>query len=188
MAGFQELFTSIKKRDNKETAQADVQKEDVYLPEFYSYDLTYHVVGFIFTLPKGNHLHNFLTPKDNLINETTPETIKLFSKNIFKILQETLIKTAIDNYIKELTFSFVNESYFLYDKSNMTKQTLITKIKKMISVYGSISYFHKKSINEAVEIPTGQIYFRGIFVEHSHDTFPEYSEKFPYEIPGNIPK
>ena len=82
MAGFQGLLTSIKKRDNKETAQVDVQKEDVYLPEFYSYDLTHHVGGFIFILLKGNHLQNFLTPKNNLINETTLETINLFFKNI----------------------------------------------------------------------------------------------------------
>ena len=36
-----------------------------------------------------------------------------------------------------------------------------------------------------------QIYVRGIFVEHAHDIFSEYSEKVPYEIPGifqnNIP-
>ena len=29
---------------------------------------------------------------------------------------------------------------------------------------------------------------RWIFVEHSHDIFPEYSEKVPYEIPGNFLK
>ena len=109
---FPEIAYIYKKRDNKETAQVDVQKEDVYLPEFYSYDLTYHVGGFIFTPPKGNHLQNFLTPKDNLINETTPETKNLFSRNIFKLPQETLVKTAIDNYIKKLTISFVNKSTF----------------------------------------------------------------------------
>ena len=36
--------------------------------------------------------------------------------------------------------------------------------------------------------PTGQIYVRGKFAEHSHDVFREYSEQVPYEIPGNIPK
>ena len=46
----------------------------------------------------------------------------------------------------------MNESYFLYDKSNMIEQTFITNLNKLISVYGSISYFDKKSINEAVEI------------------------------------
>ena len=77
---FPRIAYIYKKRDVKETAQADVQKEDIYLPEFYSYDLTYHVVTFIFTLPKDNHLQNLLAPKDNLINETTPEKINLFSK------------------------------------------------------------------------------------------------------------
>ena len=48
--------------------------------------------------------------------------------------------------------SFVNESYFLYDKSNIIEQTFITKINKLIYVYGSTSHFDKKSINEAVEI------------------------------------
>ena len=62
----------FKKRCNKETTQVDVKKEDVYLPEFYSYDLTYQVGGLIFTLPKGNDLQNLLTPKDNLINEPNP--------------------------------------------------------------------------------------------------------------------
>ena len=33
-----------------------------------------------------------------------------------------------------------------------------------------------------------QIYVRGIFVEHAHDIFPEYSEKVPHEILGNVPK
>ena len=37
-------------------------------------------------------------------------------------------------------------------------------------------------------LPTGQIYARGILVEHSHDIFPEYSAKVPYEIRGDIPK
>ena len=46
----------------------------------------------------------------------------------------------------------MNESYFLYDKSNMIEQTFITNINKLISVCGSISYFDKKSINVAVEI------------------------------------
>ena len=78
-------------------APVDVQKEDIYFPEFYSYDLTYHVGGFISTLPKGNHLQNWLTLKENLINERTPQKINLFSKNIFKLPQETLVKAAINN-------------------------------------------------------------------------------------------
>ena len=88
-----------------------------------------------------------------MLNEINSETVNLFnSKNIFKVLQENLVKTAIGNYIKKLTVSFVKESYFLYDKSNMIEQTFITEINKLISVYNSISYFCKKSANESVNI------------------------------------
>ena len=75
-----------------------------------------------------------LTPQDNFINETTPEKISLFSKNIFKLPQELLVKTAIDNYTKKLTVNFVNESYFLYDKSNIIEQTFITEINNLSMV------------------------------------------------------
>ena len=34
----------------------------------------------------------------------------------------------------------------------MIEQTFITEINKLISVYGSISYFDKKSLNEIVKI------------------------------------
>ena len=86
-----------------------------------------------------------------MINETTPEKINLFSKNIFELLQETLVKAATDNYIKKLTVSFVNESYFLYDKSKIIEQTFMTKINMLISVYGSTTYFNKKAANKIIQ-------------------------------------
>ena len=48
--------------------------------------------------------------------------------------------------------SFINESDFLYDKSNVIKQTFVTKISTLLSFYGSISYFDKKANNEAAQI------------------------------------
>ena len=54
-----------------------------------------------------------------------------------------LVKTAINNYIKNLMIDFINESYFLYDKSNFIKQTFIMEINKIVSSYGSVSYFGK---------------------------------------------
>ena len=47
---------------------------------------------------------------------------------------------------------------------------------------------NKTLIHSREILPTGQIYARGIFLEHSHDIFPEYLEKVSYEIPGNILK
>ena len=73
------------------------------------------------------------------------EEISIRSKEIFKVTHEKLVKTAIDRYIKKLTVNFINESCFLYDKSNFIKETFITEInKKKILMYGSISYFVKK--------------------------------------------
>ena len=86
--------------------------------------------------------------------------INLFSKDIFKLPQETIVKTEVNNYIKKLMVGFVNESYFLYNKKNMIEQTLTTEINTLISVYGSISYFDKKSIKvELVEIAVQIVYF-----------------------------
>ena len=87
-----------------------------------------------------------------MLNETNPDVVAVTSKEIFKLPQEFLKKTAIENYIKKLTVSFASESYFLYNKSNVIEPTLITEINKLISVYGSISYFDKKSANDIVKI------------------------------------
>ena len=96
---FQEICIFIKKH-NGYISNQNVQKGDVYLPDFYYYDIDHHVARLAFTLPKSNHLQNLLTPKDNLLNETTPET-DLFSSNVFKLPQEALVKTATENYIKK---------------------------------------------------------------------------------------
>ena len=62
------------------------------------------------------------------------------------------MKTAIENYINKITIGFINESYFFYDKSNVIEQTFVTEINKLISVYGFISFFNTKSVNEKVQI------------------------------------
>ena len=40
--------------------------------------------------------------------------------------------------------NFINESYFLYDKSALIKESSITAINKKVFLYGTISYFNKK--------------------------------------------
>ena len=146
--------------DNRNTPLVDVTKEDIFLPDFYSYDLTYHVNSFVLRFLGSSNLQNLQTPKENLLNDKPLEMINLFSKDIFKLPQETIVKTGVNNYIKKLMVGFVNESYFLYNKKNMIEQTLTTEINTLISVYGSISYFDKKSIKvELVEIAVQIVYF-----------------------------
>ena len=64
-----------------------------------------------------------------MLNETEPEKVAVTNKEILKLLQELLINTMIEYYIKKLTVSFVSESYFLYDKNNVIEPILITEIK-----------------------------------------------------------
>ena len=82
----------------------------------------------------------FVNPEGKFVKWNDPEKLNLFSN--FKLPQETLVKIRINNYIKKLTVGFVNENYFLYDKSNVIEQTFITeKMKKLIYIYDSISYY-----------------------------------------------
>ena len=40
----------------------------------------------------------------------------------------------------------------MYDKNDLIKETYITALNKKISIYGSISYFNKKTENEIFKI------------------------------------
>ena len=51
------------------------------------------------------------------------------------------------------TKDFVNESYFLYDKSNLIKKkTFVTAINKTLSIYGSFSYFSGKVAEKEIKL------------------------------------
>ena len=67
------------------------------------------------------------------------------------IRQQTFALFPLANYRKKLFSDFIEESYFLYDKSNLIIESFLTEINKLISIYGSISYFGKK-INKIAEI------------------------------------
>ena len=91
-----------------------------------------------------------LEPAEELINKFEGENEVLVTKNVFKLPQEALVKIAIGNYIKKLTVDFVNESYFLHDKSNLIKETFITELNKTVLIYGSISYFAEKKQEDEI--------------------------------------
>ena len=64
-----------------------------------------------------------------------------------KILTKTEreIANKLSEYRAIPTKNFINESYFLYDKSNLIKKTYITALHKQIALYGSFSYFSGKT-------------------------------------------
>ena len=97
--------------------------------------------GFEFLIPNCHaSLKSWLKPSNELINTLKGETEILATKNTFKLPQETLVKPAIKNYIRRLTVNVINESYFLFDKSNLRKETFI-EINKIVLIYGFLSYF-----------------------------------------------
>ena len=86
---------------------------------------------FEFFLPNCHaSLKRWLTPSQELINTVKGETKVFATKNIFKLPQERLVKTAIKNYIRQRTVNIINESYFLYAKINLIKETFITELNK----------------------------------------------------------
>ena len=67
------------------------------------------------------------------------------SDEIFYPVVKYLIE-KIAEYNAIPTKNFINEGYFLYDKSNLTKKTFVTAINKELNLYGSFSYFQEKPI------------------------------------------
>ena len=127
---------------------------DWLFPDYYSKTFGLSVRGFEFTfLNLSSSLKTFFEPSQNLINSKTgtEETTSVPTQATFFPEQKTIEKN-IKKYNDISTKYFVNESYFLYNKSELIKETYITELKKRISIYGSKSYFDKKTEHEIFKI------------------------------------
>ena len=130
------------------------------MPEFdiffqkHSRTIGFSINGFKFVFSGDEFLKKLITLPPDLINKPRGTDEEMFAapKEIFKLPQEKLVETALRNYREKLTTNFVNESYFLYDKSELIKETYITKLKKKILIYVSVSYFNKKTENKIFPI------------------------------------
>ena len=112
------------------------------------------------------------------------ETTTVPARDIFSP-EYKRIKDNIKNYKNTPTTHYINKSYFLYDKSDLIKDTFITALNKKISIYGSISYLNKKTENEIFKI-VSQEEFLKLYVDK--DTS-KYSLSFQLRnISGDIPK
>ena len=134
----------------------------IFFPKTYSRTMGFSINGFNFVFSGDEFLKKTITPPPDLINNSggTEEEIFAASKEIFKLPQEKLVETALGNCREKLTTNFVNESYFLYDESNLIKETYITELNKKILIYGSISYFNKKTENEIFQIISPEDYLK----------------------------
>ena len=100
-----------------------------------------------------NNIKRILNPSSSLINlEDNTEIIQnILSDEIFYPVTKN-IKEKIAEYNAIPTKNFNNESYFLYDKSNLIKKTFVTTINKYINLYGSFGYFLGKTSSSYLKL------------------------------------
>ena len=126
----------------------------LFFPKTYSRTMGFSINGFKFVFSGDQFLKKLITLPLGLIVKLGGTEKELFAvpKEIFKLPREKSVKTALRNYLEKLTTNFVNESYLLYDKSDLIKETYITELNIKILIYSSISYFNKKTEKEIFQI------------------------------------
>ena len=113
-------------------------------PKKWFKNIGYTIVGFCFTIKNApDNLKDILNPSDELINDGENNNIEVVDKTFTMelIFNEKELLAKIAEYKAIPTKNFINESFFLYDKSNTIKKTFITALNKQLSIYGSFSYF-----------------------------------------------
>ena len=116
-------------------------------PEKFQESIAFTVSGFSFEFKNApSNLKSKLNPPNDLTN--IESGIKKQENNLHEALfhvNKKDIEEKMAEYIAIPTQNFVNESYFLYDNSNLSKKkTFVTDINKQLWLYGSFSYFSGK--------------------------------------------
>ena len=73
----------------------------------------------------------------------------------------------------------------MYEKSDVIEQTFVTEVNKLMSVYGSISFFNKKSVNENVQLVSLNNRLKFTVLK---DTIKNTLDFQLTKIDGNLPK
>ena len=134
-------------QSNNNTFNLTGENLDFYFPDKWYNSIGCTINGFSFEIEKvSTELKTILDPKDNLINlESGIEEINLPDEEKFLTKTEIEIAKKLSKYKAIPTKNFINESYFLYDKSNLIKKRYITAFNKQIALYGTFSYFSGKT-------------------------------------------
>ena len=75
-----------------------------------------------------------------------------FSFKKKKNKKQKKIEKKIAEYNAVPVKTFINESYFLYDKSFLIKKAFVTAINKTMSIYGSFSHFFGKTTEKEIKL------------------------------------
>ena len=110
--------------------------------------------GFKFSFPKiKSAISDILNPTKNLLNieNELEEASNSLNSEPFPHTKK-IIDDKIAQYNNFPTKDFVNESYFLYDKSFLIKRTSVTARNKTIFLYGSFSHFSGKTTKRKINL------------------------------------
>ena len=161
LGSFYERAVYIYNKKDINTCDINDSDQDWCFLDKYSKIMGFSIRGFEFTFPDSKDpIKSLITPSFKLINEVSgTEEGSVPSKESFNP-QEKPIRVAIENYKNKLSVNYINESYFLYDKSDLIKETYITELNRKVLIYGSISYFNKKTENEIFRIVSPENYLK----------------------------
>ena len=130
-------------------------------PDKFYNSIGYTIHGFSFTFKNAaNNLSTILNPSNDLINVESglEEVENTLIDELFYTVKK--IKEKIEEYNAIPIKYFINESYFLYDKSNLIKKTFITAINKQLSLYDFFSYFFGKNWHFKPKIVNFERFFK----------------------------
>ena len=107
----------------------------------------YTITGFSYVFKDAPvKINNLLKPSGNLINDFANDNKEDFHHSLITniFFDVDTFKKKVKEYGEIELKEFINQSFFLYDKSNAIKKTFITALNKEISIYGSFSFFPGK--------------------------------------------
>ena len=139
----------INKNDKNLIKPIEINSKDLgwLFPEKFYESIGFTVSGFSFEFKKLN-VESGIKQVENSLNEA------LFYEN------KKNIEEKIAKYFTIPTKNFINERYFLYDKSNLIKKTFVTVVSKQLSLYGSFSYFSGKTAAINVKLLTSSVFLK----------------------------
>ena len=136
------------------TISVKIADNGLPMPDTYFRTIGAAVRGFSFLFPNASDkLKENFVPTTSLLNieSETEETANVSTQSDF-FPEEKIIKDCIDEYNGVTIKQFINESYFLYDKSNLIMKTYVTALNKSVPTYGSFRYFQGKTPNEKLTL------------------------------------
>ena len=138
----------INKNDKNLIKPIEINSKDLDWPfpeKFYD-SVRFTVSGFSFEFKNApSNLKSILNPPNDLINvESGIKQVQNSLKQALFHVNKKNIEEKIAEYIAIPTKNFINESYFLYDKSNLIKKHLLLQLTNSCCYMVLLAIFQEK--------------------------------------------